>query len=264
MKRNAAIGVFDSGIGGLTVAREIARHMPGEALVYLGDTARLPYGSKSSETVIKYAVRNVSFLKEHPLKAVVVACNTVSSVALPALREITKVPVLGVISPGARAAATASTSGRIGVIGQPGTIRSGRYETAILRLNSSARIFSRPTPLLVPLAEEGWVGSEVARLVLESYLAPLLDKDIDTLVLGCTHYPLFKQQLAGLYPELTLVDSAHSIALELLTMLEDEGLLAQQNNPTHRFYATDSAETFMQVGRDFWGADFPKVLHVDL
>lgn len=264
MKRNASIGVFDSGIGGLTVAREISRLMPGESLVYMGDTARLPYGSKSAQTVIKYAVRNVSFLKEHPLKAVVVACNTVSSVALPSLREITRVPVLGVISPGARAAVAATTTGRIGIIGQPGTIASGRYETAILRLKSSAQIFSRATPLLVPLAEEGWVGTEVARLVLESYLVPLLEQKIDTLVLGCTHYPLFKDQMAGLFPELRLVDSAESISRELLTMLQEEDLVSQSETPTHRLFATDSTQTFMKVGRDFWGSDFPRVLHVDL
>ncbi len=269
MNRNAAIGVFDSGIGGLTVAREIARELPGETLLYLGDTARLPYGSKSAETVIKYAVRNVSFLAKSSLKAIVVACNTVSSVALPALREIVTVPVLGVIDPGARAAVAATRSGIIGVIGQPGTIRSGRYESAILQLASSARIYSRPTPLLVPLAEEGWVGSEVARLVLKEYLTPLVDRGIDTLVLGCTHYPLFKEQLRALFQdeykrEVVLVDSAVSISAELRRLLESQQLLSDAPQTSHRFFATDSTETFSRVGRSFWGEDFPQVLHVDL
>jgi glutamate racemase len=269
VNRNAAIGVFDSGIGGLTVAREIARELPGETLLYLGDTARLPYGSKSAETVIKYAVRNVSFLAKSSLKAIVVACNTVSSVALPALREIVTIPVLGVIEPGARAAVAATRSGLVGVIGQPGTIRSGRYESAILQLAPSARIYSRPTPLLVPLAEEGWVGTEVARLVLKEYLSPLVDKGIDTLVLGCTHYPLFKEQLKNLFTaehgrDIVLVDSAVSIAGELRQLLAAQNLLADGQAPSHRFFATDSADTFARVGRNFWGADFPQVLHVDL
>lgn len=269
MNRNAAIGVFDSGIGGLTVAREIARELPGETLLYLGDTARLPYGSKSAETVIKYAVRNVSFLAKSSLKAIVVACNTVSSVALPALREVVSVPVLGVIDPGARAAVAATRSGMVGVIGQPGTIRSGRYESAILQMAPTARIYSRSTPLLVPLAEEGWVGSEVARLVLREYLTHLVEKGIDTLVLGCTHYPLFKEQLRTLFAdeyrqEVVLVDSAVSIAGELKQLLTAQHLHSELSNPSHRFFATDSTETFARVGRSFWGDDFPQVLHVDL
>jgi len=269
MKRKAAIGIFDSGIGGLTVAREIAAQLPHETLVYLGDTARLPYGSKSAETIIKYAVRNVSFLAESSLKAIVVACNTVSSVALPAIREVVDVPVLGVIDPGARTAVGASPSGVIGVIGQPGTIKSGRYESAILRLNPSARIYSRATPLLVPLAEEGWVGTEVARLVLLHYVEPLADKGIDTLVLGCTHYPLFKADLARLFREelkaaISLVDSAECLAKDLKAMLQEEDLAATEGVPSHRFFATDSTETFVRVGASFWGQDFPTVLHVDL
>ncbi len=269
MKREAAIGIFDSGIGGLTVAREIARTMPHERLIYLGDTARLPYGSKSAETVIKYAVRNVSFLNKHALKAIVVACNTASAVVLPAVREIVDIPVLGVISPGARAAVAATLSGLIGVIGQPGTIRSGRYESAILQLDSGATVFSRATPLLVPLAEEGWLRSEVSRLVLKEYLAPLVEHDIDTLVLGCTHYPLFKPELAELFAdelqrEITLVDSAVSLTDELRTLLESRDLVQTQGEPAHRFFATDSVETFVKVGAAFWGSDFPQVLHVDL
>ena len=269
MNKHAAIGIFDSGIGGLTVAREISRLLPRENLIYLGDTARLPYGSKSSETVIKYAVRNVSFLAQSELKAIVVACNTVSAVALPALREIVSVPVLGVIAPGARAAAAASKTGVIGIIGQPGTIRSGRYESAILRLNPGARVYSRPTPLLVPLAEEGWVGSDAAALILTQYLEPLLSRGIDTLVLGCTHYPLFKGQLDAMFrnesgADVVLVDSAESLASELLEKLEQEDLLKPDGAPSHQFFATESTETFVKVGADFWGHDFPPVLHVDL
>jgi glutamate racemase len=237
MEKAAAIGIFDSGIGGLTVAREIASRLPNETLIYLGDTARLPYGSKSAETVIKYAVANVTFLKQHALKAIVVACNTASAVVLPALREIVDVPVLGVIEPGARSAVEATRSGIIGIIGQPGTIRSGRYEAA--------------------------------RLVLQEYLTPLMAREIDTLVLGCTHYPLFKSEIAALCQEefqrpVTLVDSAVALTTELTRQLQEAGLLADSGSPRHRFFATDSAETFRSVGAAFWGGDFPPVLHVDL
>ncbi len=269
MKRDAAIGIFDSGIGGLTVAREIASRLPHETLIYLGDTARLPYGSKSAETVIKYAVRNVSFLKQHALKAIVVACNTASAVVLPALREIMDVPVLGVIEPGARAAVAASRGGTIGIIGQPGTIRSGRYETAVLHRLPEALVYSRATPLLVPLAEEGWLGTEVSRLVLKEYLMPLMEREIDTLVLGCTHYPLFKPEINDLCAktferQVVLVDSAVSITAELEQLLTDSDLLKGDDEPSHRFFATDSTETFREVGAAFWGGDFPQVLHVDL
>jgi len=269
MKKESAVGIFDSGIGGLTVAREIANLLPHENLIYLGDTARLPYGSKSAETVIKYAVRNVSFLIKSSLKAVVVACNTASAVVLPALREIVKVPVLGVIEPGARSATAATRTGVIGVIGQPGTIRSGRYESAILQLHSAAHVYSRATPLLVPLAEEGWLRTRVSRLVLQEYLGPLVTHNIDTLVLGCTHYPLFKPELAELFEthfnrEITLVDSAVSLARELRQTLADADLLREEGEPCHRFFATDSTDTFMKVGAGFWGKDFPQVLHVDL
>jgi len=270
MTRSSVIGVFDSGIGGLTVARSIARSLPGEQLVYLGDTARLPYGSKSGETVVRYALRNVRFLNDTPLKAIVVACNTVSSVALPAIREMVSVPVIGVIRPGARAAAARSAGGVIGVIGQPGTIASGRYESHILRTRPDAQVFSLATPLLVPLAEEGWMGSEVARLVLLEYLTPLAEKGVDTLVLGCTHYPLFKSRIEALFRdvfdrEIALVDSAESVAASLVDMLEREDLAAAPDaDGGIRCFVTDSPGTFQRVGRRFWGDDFPQVVQVDL
>ncbi len=264
----SSIGIFDSGIGGLTVAREIHARYPGEGLVYLGDTARLPYGSKSPDTIVRYAVQNVAFLAQHPLKAIVVACNTVSAVALPALRAGTDIPVLGVIQPGARTALAATRNNHIGVIGQPGTINSARYEAEIMAGNPEARVYSRATPLLVPLAEEGWVGSDVARGVLIHYLEPLMATPMDTLVLGCTHYPLFRTQIQHLMEThfqrtVTLVDSAVSVADELGALLADHCGGSRQS-PPHQFFATDDPASFTEVGRRFWGQGFPPVVHVDL
>ena len=199
-----------------------------------------------------------------------VACNTVSSVALPAIREMVSVPVLGVIRPGARVAASRSTGGVIGIIGQPGTIASGRYESHILRIRPDAQVYSRATPLLVPLAEEGWMGTEVARLVLLEYLSPLAAQGIDTLVLGCTHYPLFKDQISGLFREefgreITLVDSAETVAESLVEMFTRRDLTSSQGGPGGiRCFVTDSPLTFGKVGRHFWGEDFPQVIQVDL
>lgn len=267
---DSAIGIFDSGIGGLTVAREIARALPGEKLIYLGDTARLPYGSKSAETVVRYALRNVRFLTRTPLKAVVVACNTVSSVALPAIREMVSVPVLGVIRPGSNLAAGLTKNGRVGVIGQPGTIASGRYESYILQARGDLQVFSKATPLLVPLAEEGWMGTQVSDLVLEEYLAEMAENQVDTLVLGCTHYPLFKAQIRRIFKEkydrdIFLVDSAEAVARSLAEMLGDGRLAPRADQDSGiRCYVTDSPGTFQKVGRLFWGEDFPKVVQVDL
>ncbi|MFH1530524.1 MAG: glutamate racemase [Pseudomonadota bacterium] len=270
MSRDGAIGIFDSGIGGLTVARAIAQALPRERLVYLGDTARLPYGNKSGDTVVRYALRNVRFLTDNALKAVVVACNTVSAVALPAIREMVSVPVIGVIGPGALVAAARSAHGIIGVIGQPGTIASGKYESNILRARPDAHVYSRPTPLLVPLAEEGWMGTEVARLVLVEYLKPLAEAGIDTLVLGCTHYPLFKAQIAEIFHQefgrdVVLVDSAESVAATLVEMFaRDDFSPSDAALAGIRCFVTDSPTTFQRVGKQFWGEDFPQVIQVDL
>ncbi|MFO0748040.1 MAG: glutamate racemase [Myxococcota bacterium] len=188
----AAIGIFDSGIGGLTVAAEIARRLPHEDLVYLGDTARLPYGTKSAATVIRYSERAVDLLLRYPIKAVVVACNTASAHALTSLRQHTELPVLGVIDPGARTAVTATKGGVVAVAATEATVRSGAYQKAIGALRPDARIIAAPWPLCVPLAEEGWVDHPVARLTLKTYLEPVVAAGADTLVLGCTHSPVFK------------------------------------------------------------------------
>ncbi len=218
------IGIFDSGIGGLTVLRELRERLPRERYVYLGDTARLPYGTKSTETVTRYALRASRFLSEHDIKLLVVACNTASAAALPALERALPLPVIGVVAPGARAAAR-RTRGRVGVIGTESTIASGAYHRALLALRPELDVVALPCPLFVPLAEEGWFDHPITREVARIYLAPLAAAGVDTLILGCTHYPLLRAAIAaGIGPAVTLIDSASSVAAEVVEMLTARGL----------------------------------------
>ena len=214
------IGIFDSGLGGLTVARAIRAALPAEDLVYLGDTARVPYGTRSAETVIKYAIGCAERLLSYDIKLLVVACNTASGVALEELEARLSIPVLGVIQPGARAGVKATRSGRIGVLATSGTVASGAYERAIHSENSAMRVFAQAAPLFVPLAEEGWVTGAVPRLAAERYLQPLVQVDVDTIVLGCTHYPLLNETIHDVAAELlghdvVVVDSADATASAL-------------------------------------------------
>jgi glutamate racemase len=237
------IGVFDSGVGGLTVVAALARRLPGESILYLGDTARLPYGTKSAATVSRYTRRNLDFLVRRGVKAVVVACNTASSVALEGLEE--PVPVWGVIEPGARQAATVSR-GRVGVIATEATVRSRAYDRALARLRPELAIASQACPLFVPLVEEGWHDDPVAEQVARRYLAPLLEEEIDTLVLGCTHYPLLAPTLRRVVGEaVMLVDSAEAVAAEVADDLARLDLLASApGTPEHHFCLTDDADHF--------------------
>ena len=249
------IGVFDSGVGGLTVFRALAQALPDEALVYLGDTARVPYGPKSPETVRRYAREASRFLTRQGVKMMVVACNTVSSVAMEAMEKGAGVPVLGVILPGAQRAVEASRRGRIGVIGTRATVASEAYARAIHALKPGAEVVSRACPLLVPLAEEGWTDNEVARKVAEAYLAPLREAQVDTLVLGCTHYPLLRgvlQETMG--SQVVLVDSAESVASEVRRRLaEDRQLAHGPGGSAPRFFVTDAPGPFLDVARRFLG-----------
>jgi len=218
------IGIFDSGLGGLTVARAIHGALPTENLVYLGDTARVPYGTRSPSTVVKYAIGCAERLLSFDIELLVVACNTASGVALGALRERLDIPVVGVIQPGARAGVRATRSGRIGILATAGTVASGAYERAIHSENDSLNVFARPAPLFVPLAEEGWVTGDVPRLAARRYLQPLADVDVDTIVLGCTHYPLLSETIHEVAAELlghdaAIVDSAGATAATLAEML---------------------------------------------
>lgn len=251
-----AIGVFDSGVGGLTVVSALRRRLPRESILYLGDTARLPYGSKSADTVTRYTRRNIEFLAERGVKAVVVACNTASALALPNLTP--EVPTWGVIEPGARKAAEV-TRGRVGIIATEGTVRSDAYPRAIRALRPEVEILSQSCPLFVPLVEEGWYDDSVTEEVARRYLAPLLDAGVDTLVLGCTHYPLLKnvlQRVAG--PEVTLVDSAESVAEVVADGLAERGLEAGERGPEHHLCVTDAGASFQRLaGRILGDASLP-------
>jgi glutamate racemase len=251
----APVGIFDSGIGGLTVAHAVMQHLPHESVTYFGDTARVPYGPKSPDTVRRYSREIASFLVEQGVKTLVVACNTATAHALPALRESLTIPVLGVIDPGARAALRATRNGHVGVIGTAGTIKSGAYERALRALEPSLRVTVRACPLFVPLVEEGWIDHEATRLVAREYLAPLLREHVDTLVLGCTHYPLLKHVIADVLGEdVTLIDSAEETARETASVLNEECLTATVDaTASHRFIASDDPLMFLQLGQRFLG-----------
>jgi glutamate racemase len=257
----APIGVFDSGLGGLTVARAISQALPHEDLVYLGDTARVPYGTRSPETIVRYARGCGRMLQKHGIKLLVVACNTVSAVALDMLRVELDVPVLGVVEPGARAGVEATRKRRLGVIATAGTVASGAYVRAVAALDSRVEVVAQPAPLLVPLAEEGWIVGEVPRLVVARYLEPLVDAGIDALVLGCTHYPLLVdvvrdriRALAG--DEVRVVDGAAATANELAGLLGQRELRSPDDRPgTLRLLVTDVPGRFGEVAARFLGRD---------
>lgn len=261
----AAIGVFDSGIGGLTVFKALARRLPREHLLYLGDTARVPYGSKSPETVTACSIEAGDFFAARGVKLLVVACNTSSAIALATLRARYDIPVLGVIAPGARAAVAATERGRIGVIGTEATIASGAYEREIRALAPTAEIFARACPLFVPLAEEGWLDNDVARRTVALYLASLKKSGIDSLILGCTHYPLLRDAIADyIGPAVRIVDSAEETAVEVRQMLREQGLLRPRGRGAASFFVTDAVQRFLQVGERFYGASVASAVRVVL
>lgn len=263
---HSPLGVFDSGIGGLTVLKALLERLPSESTVYLGDTARVPYGTKSPEVVSRYSLQNARFLTDRGVKLLVVACNTASAVALPALEQALGVPVLGVIAPGARVAAHRSRTGRVGVIGTPGTIRSGAYQKALESARPGVQVVSKACPLFVPLAEEGWVTGDVPARVAERYLGELAGAGVDTLVLGCTHYPLLRDVIAQAMGEgVALVDSAEATADAVEALLASRGLLAPAGRvPEHRYYVTDVPERFLEVGARFLGRPIERAELVDL
>jgi glutamate racemase len=264
--RQRPIGIFDSGIGGLTVLKEIFDKLPNENTIYLGDTARVPYGNRSPETVTRYSFENTRFLSSRDVKILVIACNTASSVSLNAVRNSFPVPVVGVIEPGAKAAVAATKKKKIGVIGTEATVNSNSYTRAIQAIDPSIDVFGTSCPLFVPLVEEGWTDGQITEMVADRYLADIREKEIDTLVLGCTHYPLLKTVLSRLMgDEVTLIDSAIETACEISAILAAQGMMNIPGQPVrHEFYVTDSPQKFLSVGERFLGRSIESIETIQL
>lgn len=266
--RDAPVGVFDSGVGGLTVAREIMRNLPSEKIVYFGDTARVPYGSKSKETVIRYSRQIIRFLQEQQVKAIVVACNTASAFALDTVRNEFDIPIIGVIESGAKVAAARTRNKRVGIIGTVGTVGSGIHAQYLKKLNPEITVFGKACPLFVPLVEEGWLHDPVTVEVASRYLKELQDKDVDTLILGCTHYPLIRstiRQVMG--EEVCLVNPAYETALELGKLLEEQGLSStgtEQKEFPYRFYVSDLADEFKEFANSILPYDVEMTKKIDI
>ncbi len=247
------IGIFDSGVGGLTVFSEVESALPREEIIYFGDTARVPYGTKSKETVTKFSVENIEFLMKHNVKLILVACNTASSLSLGFLKRCFKVPIIGVIEPGAKNAVNTTRNGRVGVIATTATISSGAYEKALHKISPGIAVYSQSCPLFVPLAEEGWTDEDVTRDIALIYLKALKKKNIDTLILGCTHYPLLKKIIRKVMGEkVSLIDSAQEVAKEAKDVLGANGLLNDaKGGKKHKFFVSDEPEHFIKLGERF-------------
>lgn len=266
--RDAPVGVFDSGVGGLTVAREIMRNLPSEKIVYFGDTARVPYGSKSRETVIRYSRQIVRFLQEQQVKAIVVACNTASAFALDTLREEFDIPVLGVIESGAKVAAQETKNKRIGIIGTTGTVGSGIHETYLKEYDSDITVIGKACPLFVPLVEEGWLHDSITREVANRYLGELQEKEIDTLILGCTHYPLLRSLIGEVMgKDVRLVNPAYETALELGRLLQEKDLVStgkEQADFPYKFFVSDLADKFKDFANSILPYDVEMTQKIDI
>lgn len=261
---SGAIGVFDSGVGGLTVMREIARVLPYQDILYFGDIAHTPYGSKSPYMIKEFAKRIVEFLQRQGVKLIVVACNTVSSVALDELKKEFSIPLLGVIEPGVKKALNVTKNFRIGVIGTEATIRSGAYQRALKMLKKDAKIYAKACPLFVPLVEEGWCNGMITREIARRYLSPLLRKKIDTLILGCTHYPLLKDTLRKVVGEdVELVDASIPVAEEVKEIVKREKILKNEGKPSYKFFVTDAPEKFLLLGKRILKDAFSNVIRVN-
>ena len=253
MDKNAPIGVFDSGVGGLTVAREIMRQIPNERIVYFGDTARVPYGSKSKDNIIKFSRQIIRFLQTENVKAIVIACNTASALALDEMQQEFDLPILGVVKPGAKVAVETTANKRIGLIGTEANIRSGVYTRYIKSLDDEAKVFEKACPLFVPLVEEGWLHDDITLQVASRYLEELKEKDIDTLIMGCTHYPLIRSTIRKVMGDkVNLVNPAYETALSLRELLTAHNLSSPSetiaDSRIHQFYVSDTPEKFKAFG----------------
>jgi len=269
MQKNAPIGVFDSGVGGLTVAREIMSQIPNERIVYFGDTARVPYGSKSKDTIIKYSRQIIRFLQDEGVKAIVIACNTASAFAIDTVQKEFSMPIIGVIKSGAKVAVNTTKNGRIGIIGTEGTINSGMYASFIKSQNPDAEVIARACPLFVPLVEEGMLNDTITEQVADRYLTSLKNENIDTLIMGCTHYPLIKSTIQKVMGEgVNLVNPAYETSIELKRLLEIEGLanVCEVDSPTqmYRFYVSDAAEKFKDFANSILPFDIKTIEQINI
>lgn len=259
------IGIFDSGLGGLTVLKEIHRLLPDEDLIYFGDSGRTPYGTKSRETVIRYTFQDIHFLLSHQVKMIVIACNTASSCSLPRVLASCDTPIVEVVGPGARAAAAATGNRRIAVIGTPATVASGVYKTALSKIDAEIRYFGKACPLFVPLAEEGWWDNAIAKAVAAEYLGAVAETGADTMILGCTHYPLLIPAIRSVLGDsVFLVNSALAVAKEVRRRLEETELLRNGGQGKLSFYTSDSAEKFASLGSVFLGQPLKDVSKIDI
>ncbi|QJA09732.1 glutamate racemase [Romboutsia sp. CE17] len=264
---NRPIGVFDSGLGGLTVLKEIIKVLPNENIVYFGDTARVPYGPRSKETIIKYTFQAINFLISKNVKAIVIACNTATARCLKEAQNKYDIPIIGVIEAGARTAAYSTKNKVVGVIGTEGTVSSKSYNVEIEKLDKEIKIISKACPLFVPITEEGWANTEVAYLTAKEYLQELLDQDIDSLVLGCTHYPILKRTIGKVVgEEIKLVNPAKETAKDLKDVLEENDILATMNGyqPTYEYYVSDIPEKFVSIGQQFLKRDMDDVKTIEI
>jgi glutamate racemase len=262
--QDSSIGVFDSGIGGLTVLQRIMELVPKENTIYLGDTARSPYGTKSVETVLRYSFENAEFLIEKGVKMVVVACNTSTAIALENLQENISVPVIGVIEPGVKAALEETKNKKIGVIGTEATIQSGAYTRALKALEPRVEVYSRACPLFVPLVEEGWLDNAPVKITVETYLSSLKQSGIDTLILGCTHYPLLKKAIQGFMGrDVKLVDSAEETAKAVQKILIKQLLAREKGKGAPSFFVTDAPDRFIKVGQRFLGEKVESAVRIE-
>jgi len=263
---NRPIGVFDSGIGGLTVLKEIAEQLPGEDVVYFGDTARIPYGSRSKETVIRYFLQSARFLLTKNIKAIVIACNTASAMAMEEAQKQFDIPIIGVIEPGAKAAVAATKNSKIGVIGTKGTINSQSYQRTIRRMLPSAEIIGVACPLFVPIVEEGWENSDVAFMVSKHYLLELKEHNIDSLVLGCTHYPALRYTIDKVFDgKVNLINPAYETAKVVKSLLKEKNMLSSKlDGGNHYFYVSDDPENFKRVGGNILKREIDQIEKVNI
>lgn len=268
VKKSAPVGVFDSGVGGLTVAREIMRHLPNENIVYFGDTARVPYGSKSKDNIIRYSRQIIHFLRTKGVKAIVIACNTASALALDVVREESDIPIIGVVEPGARAALETTKTRKIGVIGTEGTIRSAMYEKIIQGIDPEASVIGKACPLFVPLVEEGFAKHRVTQEIIDYYLASFMETDIDSLILGCTHYPLLRSRIREYVGEkITLVNPAYETAMDLKQLLKARDMENTDNSQEHAaysFYVSDAADKFKQFANSILPYDIETTKQINI